>query len=70
VKWVGLQILDAFDSLEICRRRWVIRRFLKQIEGVAPDKRGAWLALKQHKVDRATEDLLELTLYVLRALHF
>lgn len=62
VKWVGLQILNTFDSIEIHRRRWVIQRFFKKIDELPIDKRSLWLMENDRKVNRTIEDLLELTL--------
>lgn len=62
VKWVGLQILNAFDSLEMRRRRWIIQKILKKIEKIPADKRAAWLLKNERKMNRVFEDLLELSL--------
>lgn len=64
VKWTGIKILNAVGSLEMRRRRWVIRRFLKRIQDISLDDRGVWLMKKKRKVDHAIEDLLELSSYV------
>lgn len=50
--------------MEIRRRRWVIRRLLKRLQRIALDARGVWLMKKKQKIDRAIEDLLELSSYV------
>jgi hypothetical protein len=63
-KWVGIQILNAFVPLEICRRRWVIRRLLKRIEKIPIEECAGWLVREERNITHAVEDLLELSSYV------
>jgi hypothetical protein len=64
VKWVGMQILDAFVPLEICRRRWVIRRLVKRIKTIPIEECAEWLVRKEPKIMQAVDNLLELSSYV------
>jgi len=61
VKWVGLRLLDGYAFMEIRRRRWVIKRFVKRIEDVSKDERAEWLVKRERKVNRTMDDLLELS---------
>lgn len=64
IKWVGTQIIDALLPLEIFRRRMLIKILLKKIERVPFHRRAPWLVKKERTMNRAVEDLLELSLYV------
>ena len=70
VKWVGLRLLDGYAFMEIRRRRWVIKRFVKQIEDVSKDERAEWLVKRERKVNRTMDDLLELSLYVCSQIYY
>lgn len=63
VKWVGMQMLDALVPLEVCRRRRVIRKLVKQIANIPKARRAEWLIVHEKRVNRSLEDLLELSAY-------
>jgi len=63
-KRVGLKILSSLEALEICRRRWLIRKFMTQIGRIPEDQLVTWLMARRGAVTRTIEDLLELTSYV------
>jgi hypothetical protein len=62
VKWVGTQILDMFVPLVIFRRRRVINGLIKQIDVMPQGDLLDWILKKERKINRAAEDLLELTM--------
>jgi hypothetical protein len=64
VKWVGVRMLDMFVPLEISRRRRVIIGLVKQLEKIPDQDRSRWILKKERSINRAVEDLLELTTYV------
>ena len=64
IKWVGMQILDGLVPLEIRRRRWAIRKLVKQIANIPDAERAQWLVANETRVNRSLEDLLELSGYV------
>ncbi|KIM88952.1 hypothetical protein PILCRDRAFT_245791 [Piloderma croceum F 1598] len=61
VKWVGLKILNSLGTLEICRRRWLIRRLVNQAGRIPEDRLVTWLMTRSRAVTRTIEDLLELS---------
>lgn len=62
VKWVGSQILNSLVPLEIRRRRWVIRQIIKKLGQVPMNDRAEWVVKRGKKINRALDDLLELSL--------
>jgi hypothetical protein len=62
VKWVGNKLLQGIVQIEVRRRRWMIGRFMTNLARVTPADRCAWIVKKAHKMNQATEDLLELSL--------
>jgi len=59
---VGTQILDVFVPLVIFRRRRVINGLIKQIDVMPQGDLLDWILKKERKINRAAEDLLELTM--------
>lgn len=64
VKWVGLQILEGFNAVEILRRQWVIHRLVQRMGGIPADQRAEWIVQREEKINRKVDDLLELSSYV------
>jgi hypothetical protein len=64
VKWVGMQMLKAFTSIEIYRRRWIIGKLVKEMGKMDLSRRGDWLVEKQREINRAVDDMLELSSYI------
>lgn len=64
VKWVGLQILEGLNAVEILRRQWVIHRLVKRMGGIPADQRAEWIVKREEKINRKVDDLLELSSYV------
>lgn len=62
MKWVGSQILNSLVPLEIRRRRWVIRQIIKKLGQVPMNDRAEWVVKRGKKINRALDDLLELSL--------
>jgi hypothetical protein len=60
VKWTGLQILQSLNTLEIHRRRWVIRRLLNRAKKVPVHEFAGWLVKEEKNINRTIEDILEL----------
>lgn len=61
VKWVGVQALSVIELLAISRRRQVISDLIKQLEKVALQDRSEWIFKRARAINRAVEDLLELS---------
>lgn len=70
VKWVGEQMLDAFILLEIPRRRRIINDLVSQLKNIHVQDRSKWIFERKRKINRAIEDLLELTTWVLQFAYF
>ena len=60
-KRLGVQMLGAFSQLVIFRRRRVIKTLIKKIETIPVVQRSEWVLEKEEKINRAVEELLELT---------
>jgi hypothetical protein len=56
-----VQILGAISQLVIFRRRRVIKMLIKKIETIPRVQRSEWVLEKEGKINRAVEELLELT---------
>ena len=61
VKWLGVQMLGAISQLVIFKRRRVIKMLIKKIETIPEIQRSEWVLEKEGKINRAVEELLELT---------
>lgn len=62
VKWLGVQMLGAISQLVIFRRRRVIKMLIKRIETIPRLQRSEWVLENEGKINRAVEELLELTM--------
>jgi hypothetical protein len=62
VKWFGVQMLGAISQLVIFRRRRVIKMLIKRIETIPRLQRSEWVLKNEGKINRAVEELLELTM--------
>jgi hypothetical protein len=56
-----MQILKGVGAVEIYRRRWMIGRLVKEIAQVDPSHSGDWLVNKMKALNRAVNDILELS---------
>lgn len=63
IKWIGEKVLEAYASLEIRRRMWVIGRLMKRLEKEPEETRWKWLLQREKSVNRLVDDLLELSTY-------
>lgn len=61
VKWVGVQMLDVIEPLVIFRRRRIIHGLIKQLKTVPVQDCSEWLFKRKRTLNRAVEDLLELS---------
>jgi hypothetical protein len=56
-----MQMLNTIEPLIIFRRRRAISSLIKQLEKIPKQDSSAWIFKKERKLNRAVEDLLELT---------
>ena len=63
-KWLGLQILSGFATVQIYRRQWVIHRLAKQMKNMPCERRTEWIVNLERDINRKIDDLLELSSYV------
>lgn len=61
VRWVGYQILNSISSIEIRRRRWLIRKLVTKIERLPTPERAKIMVENQTQLKRAIDDLIELS---------
>jgi hypothetical protein len=61
IYWVGKKMLDVVMPLEICRRVWMMKRFVKSVEQCSLEDRFKESLWKQKKIDRILDDILELS---------
>ena len=57
VKWLGLQILSGFATVQIYRRQWVIHRLAKQVENMPGERRTEWIFKRERDINHKIEEL-------------
>jgi hypothetical protein len=68
IKWVGVKILDTFEPVVIFKRRRTISGLIKKLEEVSAADHAKWILKRRQKFNQMMEDLLELSMLVLRSL--
>jgi len=62
-------MLDAFAAVEIRRRRRLIPKLVRRVANLPTDERTGWMSKNQRQMNRAIEDILELSSYVTQIFH-
>lgn len=70
LRWVGKKVVSGFIRIDIRRRLWVIKRLVDDLSGLESGQLPVVLDKQGQKVRRASDDLLELSLYVLLHVYF